>query len=252
MKPENEKLNTSVDGGTLTPEVRKGRDLLDKCLEAHGGLDTWRQFEGLQYTVINNGTPVYQLTNLNDRRAYIKSDLFEVGFDGNMAWAYPDASKVSGGSAAFYYNLDFYFISIPFVLKDPGVLTTYEGLTEIGEKKYETLKVTFRNDVGFTPDDIYYLYLDPESFLLQILVYSVSFFETTESGVLNTAKIYSNYQDVQGLLMPGKMENLGWKNGVLGEGKNHIREFKNIRFLKTIPNPQLFSIKQGAATEKVD
>jgi hypothetical protein len=82
-------------------------------------------------------------------------------------------------------------------------------------------------------------------------VYSISFFETTESGLLNTAKIYSDYMDVQGLLMPGKMENFSWENGILGESKNHIRVFEDIHFLKTIPNPELFSIKKGAVTEKV-
>ncbi|NND32625.1 MAG: hypothetical protein HKN76_08545 [Saprospiraceae bacterium] len=249
--PVGETNSTSSVVSVSSPEEEKGRGLLANCLEAHGGLDQWQKFEGLEYTLINNGKPVYQLTHLRDRRAYIRSEDFEVGFDGKVAWAYPDANNISGNSPAFYYNLDFYFVGMPFVLADPGVRVAHQGSAEVDGKRFEVLQVTFGSDIGFTPDDIYLLYLDPESFRLEILVYSVSFFETNQSGLLKTAKVYSDYTEVQGLLMPGKMENFSYDEGVLGASKGHTRLFKDIQFLTTIPNEDVFSIKDGAVTEIV-
>ena len=107
----------------LSPEEKKGTELLEKCIKAHGGMDKWDSFSGLEYNLNDNGKMVYQITQLKDRRAYLKSKEYMVGFDGKLAWAKPNAEKVSGQSAAFYYNLDFYFIGLPFLLKDNGVNT---------------------------------------------------------------------------------------------------------------------------------
>jgi len=228
----------------------KGTVLLEKCLRAHGGLDTWKSFKGLGYTLNDNGKDVYQLTHLKDRRAYLKSKKYEVGFDGKVAWALPDASEVSGKSAAFYYNLDFYFISVPFLLKDPGVNASYEGKAQVNEKEYESLKITFGSGVGFTPEDVYYLYLDPETYVLQILTYSISYFDKENAGI-NSAKVYSDYKKVQGLLMPHKMENFEWADGEMGKNKNHLRVFRDIKFLEKIPDEAVFNVPERAQIEKI-
>ncbi|MEO1012762.1 MAG: hypothetical protein AAFX53_15780, partial [Bacteroidota bacterium] len=137
---------------TLSPEEQKGNSLLEKCLKAHGSLERWKSFEGLEYNLNDKGKMVYQLTQLKDRRAYIKSKKYEVGFDGKVAWAKPDANEVSGKSAAFYYNLDFYFIGVPFLLKDPGVNAVYAEKVMVNGKEYESLKITFGSHVGLTPE----------------------------------------------------------------------------------------------------
>ena len=235
---------------TLSPERQKGIDLLNKCILAHGGLERWNSFKALEYTLNDNGKMVYQITQLKDRRAYLKSKDYEVGFDGKVAWALPDASKVAGKSAAFYYNLDFYFIGIPFLLKDPGVVPIYAGQATINGKTYESLKITFGSEVGLTPEDIYYLYIDPEDNLLHVLTYSVSYFDK-EKASINSAKVYSEYKEVQGLMMPSKMENFEWINSDLGKSKDHVRLFDDVKFLTKIPDESVFEIPEGAKTEKL-
>ncbi|WP_322931481.1 DUF6503 family protein [Arenibacter sp. GZD-96] len=227
-----------------------GQIVLDKCIAAHGNFDTWNRFKGLEYILNDNGKEVYQITNLKNRKTYIKSKDYEVGFDGNVAWAKPDATKVSGQSAAFYYNLDFYFIGIPYLLKDPGVHVDYKGSVLIGDRTYESLKITFGADVGFTPNDVYFAYLDSNSYQLQILTYSISYFSGNSSTV-NTAKVYSDWINVQGIRMPGKMENFVWENGKLGASKNHIRYLKDIKFLEEIKDPSIFDVAEGAIIEKI-
>lgn len=228
----------------------KGVALLEKCLEAYGGLKQWKKFEGLEYNLNDNGKMVYQLTHLKDRRAFLKSKNYTVGYDGKVAWALPDASKVSGGSAAFYYNLDFYFMGIPFLLTDPGVHVLYSGKALVNGKSYESLKITFGSGIGFTPEDVYYVYLDPESYIMQILTYSISYFDKKNAEV-NSAKVYSGWQEVQGLLMPSKMENFIWENGKIGESKNHLRVFDSIKFLEKIEDQSIFSVPRGAIIEQL-
>lgn len=242
--------NDHVEEPRISTQESEGIALLEKCLKAHGGLDVWRSFQGLEYNLDDNGKQVYQLTHLKDRRAYLKSKKYEVGFDGKVAWALPDASEVSGKSAAFYYNLDFYFIGVPFLLKDPGVNASYEGKVNVNEKEYESLKITFGSGVGLTPKDVYYLYLDPESFVLQILTYSISYFE--ENPGINSAKVYSDYRAVQGLLMPHKMENFEWADGKIGQSKNHLRIFKDIRYLEEIPDEKRFEVPENAKIESLN
>lgn len=243
--------NASLDEKTSKPSMSEGQVVLEKCIEAHGGLDTWKSFLGLEYNLDDNGKQVYQLTHLKNRRAYLKSKKYEVGFDGKVAWALPDADEVSGQSAAFYYNLDFYFIGIPFLLKDPGVTAEYAGKTNINDKEYESLKITFGSGVGLTPEDVYYLYIDPETHLLEILTYSISYFDQENAGI-NSAKVYSDYREVQGLPMPHKMENFEWADGTMGKSKNHLRLFSDIKFLKEIPNETIFEVPKGAVKETVN
>ncbi|WP_276167492.1 DUF6503 family protein [Zobellia alginiliquefaciens] len=225
--------------------------LLDRCIAAHGGIDVWNSFTALSYTVTEKGREVKQLTNIKDRRAYLKSKDFEVGFDGKTAWAFPDVSKIPGKSASFYYNLDFYFIGIPFLLKDPGVIATDEGNSVVNGKSYETLKITFGSEIGLTPEDIYYLYIDPETSRLEILTYSVSFFDKDNAGI-NSAKVYSNYKEVQGIMIPTKLENFKWKNNEMGESTNHIRLVSDIQFLDTIADTTVFEIREDAITEEIN
>lgn len=231
-----------------TPEVTKGIKLLDQCITAHGGIDNWNKFSGLSYVVESGDKSLYQLTQLQDRRTYSKSKDFELGSDGKMVWVTPNADKVPGKSAAFYYNLDFYFVAIPFVLKDPGVNVTYMGKASPDGLEYDLLKISYGSDVGLSAEDLYFLYLDPISHQLKILTYTVSYFDKTNDKV-NSAKKYLDYQDVQGILMPGKMENYRWIDGKIGENSNRDRVIKDIKFHKSIPDPAVFEVPSGAMTE---
>lgn len=244
-------IQSEIPEAPLSAEEQKGIEVLEQCIAAHGSMYKWKSFEGLEYNLNDNGKMVYQLTHLKDRRAYLKSKKYEVGFDGKVAWAVPDAREVSGKSAAFYYNLDFYFIGIPFLLKDPGVNVIYGGRTEVKGKFYETLKITFGKEVGFTPEDVYYLYINSDNNLLEILTYSISYFDK-ESAPIKSAKVYSDYKNIQGLMMPHQMENFEWKDGQMGKSKNHLRVFSDIKFLDKVPNEGLFKVPMGAVIEPLN
>lgn len=230
-----------------SPEEKKGTELLDKCIQAHGGMN-WNQFAGLSYTVESRGKSLYQLTQLKDRRTYSKSEKFEMGSDGKHVWVKPNADNIPGKSASFYYNLDFYFAAIPFVLKDPGVHVTYLGKATPDDDEYDLLKISFGSGVGLSAEDLYFLYLDPNNHQLKILTYTVSYFDKTNVKV-NSAKKYLDYVNVQGLLMPRKMENYRLVDGKIGENTNRDRVFTDIKFHKTIEDEKVFEVPKGAKME---
>ncbi|MEO1013159.1 MAG: hypothetical protein AAFX53_17830, partial [Bacteroidota bacterium] len=97
-------------------------------------------------------------------------------------------------------------------------------------------------------EDVYYLYIDPETYLLEILTYSISYFDV-EKATVNSAKVYSDYREVQGLMMPHKMENFKWKDFQMGKSKNHLRLFSDIHFLDDIQDETVFEVPEGAITE---
>jgi len=246
----NSSINSTSATSDIAPslEVTKGMELLDKCITAHGGIENWNKFAGLSYEVESGGKSLYQLTQLKDRRTYSKSKDYELGSDGKQVWAKPNADKVPGKSAAFYYNLDFYFVAIPFVLKDPGVNVTYMGKATPDDLEYDLLKISYGSGVGLSAEDLYFLYLDPTSHQLKILTYTVSYFDKTNEKI-NSAKKYLDYQTIQGLLMPTKMENYRWIDEKVGEHSNRDRLIKNIKFYETIPDEKIFEVPPGATTE---
>ena len=114
--------------------------------------------------------------------------------------------------------------------------------------EYDLLKISYGSEVGLSPEDLYFLYLDPTSHQLKILTYTVSYFDKTNEKV-NSGKKYLDYIDVQGILMPTKMASYRWKDGKLGENSNRDRIIKNIQFHETIKDEKVFEIPDGAVTE---
>ncbi len=242
-------LLLSVSTSIAQTAAEKGRSLLDACIEAHGGLDRWQQFGGLSYTLTSGEREVFQLTDLRSRKAYHRFPDFEMGYDGKVGWATTEFEKVPAKSPLFYHNIDFYFFGLPFLLADPGTVHEYLGQQTLDGKVYEAVKVSFENGVGIVSDDVYVLYMDATTFQMEILLYSVTYFNR-ENADKFSAKKYSDWQAVKGLVVPGKMENFGWDGKKLGESKGHARKFSSIKFTKKQPDASRFEVPQGANVEK--
>jgi hypothetical protein len=226
-----------------------GREWLMKCIDAHGGLKKWQRFEGLEYTMTTSDMTIYQLTDLRTRHAYHRFPDFELGYDGKTGWATTDFAKIPGKSPLFYHNLDFYFFGLPFLLADPGTVHEYLGRQTVSGKEYEVVKVGFESGVGLVSDDVYIVYMDATTYQMEILRYSVTYFNRENADKFN-AKVYTDWRAVQGLLVPGKMENIEWEDGNLGESKGYGRSFSDIHFLKKTPAPEQFAPPAGATLEQ--
>ena len=190
-------------------------------LQAHGGLEQWQKLGTMQFELTSNGNTETHIIDLKNRKDLVKSDDYTIGYDGEQVWVSPDRAAYPGKSARFYHNLYFYFYAIPFVLADPGV--DYEQLEpmELQGKKYNAIGISFGEGVGTTPEDEYRILLNPETNRLEWLLYTATFFDGQPSGQFNALK-YENYQEHQGLLLPGKLTSYKYENGQIGDVRYNV------------------------------
>src|SRR5262245_38752637 len=60
---------------------------------------------------------------------------------------------------------DTYWLLMPLKMRDPGVNLDYDGEKKIGKQTYDVVKLTFDN-VGLTPGDTYWVYVNRETHLI--------------------------------------------------------------------------------------
>ena len=159
----------------------KAVQLADALIEACGGMENWNntrflvwRFLGKRYNVWDRWTGNYRsgsrttitLLNLNDKTG-------EAWMHGRKITDADELKRVIDYSYNGWIN-DSYWMFLPFKLKDDGVILNYLGQekTIVGDMA-EVVRVTFDN-VGLTPDNMYHLYLDPETHLIKEWDYYVS------------------------------------------------------------------------------
>ncbi|MFD2515797.1 DUF6503 family protein [Pontibacter locisalis] len=218
-----------------------------EVMEAHGGLEQWKQLGSMQYQLTNNGNTETHLIDLKSRKDLVKADNYTIGHDGKQVWVSPNRAAYPGKSAKFYHNLYFYFYAIPFVLADPGV--NYEQLEpmELQGKKYEVIGVSFGEGIGDTPEDEYRLLIDPETNRMEWLLYTVTFFNGQPSDQFNALR-YENYQEHQGLLFPGKLTGHKYENGQIGDVRYTV-SIDNLQLKEEQPAQEQFEKPEQAEVE---
>ncbi len=181
---------------------------LTKVFDAHGGMDNWNEMSTLEFSVEKPGGYEITTTDLKDRYALIEMPKHTIGFDGEVFWMkHSDRSKFEG-DPKFYYNMMFYFYAMPFVLGDDGIMyaeaepLTFEGQT------YPGIQISYENGVGESSDDEYIMYYDPSTNKMAWLAYTVTYGKDEKSTDYNFIR-YSNWQEVEGLLLP---ETMVWYN----------------------------------------
>lgn len=157
-----------------TPEAR-----IDRWIEASGGMESYWSFEGARYTLT---TEIYDGDSGRLRRTrprYVTiaridtgeaarierwegNDFIQHGFDGERVWAVMNGEPLGPGDKdydeALYVARDvFYWMSLPFKLKDPGVFLHDDGMDEKGR---HVVRVTFGEDVGEHDDTWFYWFED--------------------------------------------------------------------------------------------
>ena len=221
------------------------QDALDKSIEAHGGIDTWRSFGTLEFAFGRGERLENHLIDLHSRKTLITTDNYQIGYDGNDVWITPGLDAFSG-SPRFMNGLHFYFFAIPFVLSDPGTNREYLGRVRIGEQEYEAVKISYNDGVGASPDDYYIVHLDPETYQLKLLLYTATFRTQAPSENYN-ARVYEEWQEVDGLLLPSKIVSYRWDAEARRLGDQRGEAFySDIKLGKASPDASLFAPPQGA------
>jgi len=241
---DQEKQPTSIDM-TQYPE------LLQKALEAHGGLDTWKSYAALSYDIswANKDGSENHLTNLYNRKVLIDRDSVKIGFDGDQVWVSPDLASFGNGSPRFYHNLYFYFFGIPYLLADPGINYEDQGIKTIQGKDYRALKVSYNEGVGDSDEDLYIALFNPESYKLEVLLYTVTYFSGEKSESYNALK-YPDWKNVGGLLLPTTIKGHKYAADTLGDLRYEV-SFSNISLDVEAPSETLFQIPENAEIDSL-
>lgn len=218
---------TSDDVNVVKVDLSKYPDDLNEVFLAHGGLDKWNAMKTLTYTMPSNGAEETHITDLKSRAILIENDNYQLGFDGDKLWIEQDSTVMDAQRATFYHNLMFYFYAMPFVLADDGITYTEVPALEMNDISYPGIKVSYMAGVGYSPDDEYILYLDPESHQMAWLGYTVTFGKDGKSDRYSYIK-YNKWQEVNGLLLPVELTWYNVENGKPTTARGPARVFTKV------------------------
>lgn len=151
----------------------------DQLAQALGGMDAWRRARFLRYDWVavrgqtvrtfqhlwDKHTGRYRLEGENEGKSV--TVLFNV--NSREGTAYVDGQPAAGEDAKKWVDFayrrfinDGYWFYMPFKWKDPGVHLQYEGEEEIEGKAYDVVRLTY-DQVGLTPDDIFWGYVNQQT-----------------------------------------------------------------------------------------
>lgn len=187
-------------------------EVVGRMIEAHGGYAKWSAAPTVRFQdrFRRPGDPQESVSRvtveLGSRRAYI--DLPGAGgrmaWDGEKAWSENWSLPVP---PRFFALLNYYFLNLPWLTRDPGVNLGPPGTAAIpgDPTAYVTVKMTFEPGVGDTPDDYYLLYIHPETHRLRACRYIVTYAAVLPEGRSATPEhllVFDQLAEVDGLLVP--------------------------------------------------
>ncbi|QLE00318.1 hypothetical protein HX109_01610 [Galbibacter sp. BG1] len=170
---------------------------LVKVLEAHGGLETWNKQKLLKFS---KGEEIHTI-DLSNRKSLVVSPKYTLGYNGKNTWLKEKDSAAFKGNPDFYHNLFFYFYAMPFVLADDGIVYDATDSLIVEGKSYPGIKISFKDGVGASSKDNYYLYYNPKNHQMEWLGYTVTFFDNKAKDETSIIK-YDEWQDIDGLKLP--------------------------------------------------
>ena len=155
--------------------------LVWESIAAGGGLERWFGSGDLvfRFNYAPKGRPATDTRQTIDvwssrARHRVEGADVEFGWDGGKAWVNPPDAQLTT-NARFWALTPYYFVGIPFVLADPGVVlemlpaAQWEGVT------YDLVKASFEAGTGDAPQDYYVVYVDRATKRVRAIRYVVSY-----------------------------------------------------------------------------
>ncbi|MCZ6750307.1 MAG: hypothetical protein O7E51_00590 [Acidobacteria bacterium] len=183
----------------------------DELAQALGGVDAWNRARFLRYDYVterdgNIGRRVqhlwdkhtgrYRVDTMNEGK--LLTVLFNVNSKEGSAYieGQPVAAEENQKWVDFGYQRyinDGYWFYMPFKWKEPGVSLKYEGEEEIDGTTYDVVRLTYDN-VGLTPDDIFWGYVNKQTHLMDQWAYVLK-----GRDVPRTYRKWSDWQEFGGI-----------------------------------------------------
>ncbi|MHC4947533.1 MAG: hypothetical protein ACYTG1_04640 [Planctomycetota bacterium] len=244
-------LLVALPGATGAAPPDAADDPLAATLAAHGGLERWR--EQRTFTYLLDGFPLTpqvarphrSTVDLRNRLNRIEAEGFTVGWDGRQAWSHPGPDAV-GLPPRFFALGSFYFIGMPFVFADEGVILEAGETATFDGRSYRTVRVGYDRGTGHSSGDEYVLFIDHETDRLALINHSV-----TETGVERVTWVFDEWQEVDGLLVPARITfHPGWNPDDPGDGATTV--VRDVAFDRAAPDPALYAPPADAVIDAGD
>lgn len=201
---------TTVLVAAPAAHAQTGAEICARMVEAHGGMDPWQAAATIrfqdQWTRPQESPVGHTVVDADTRRATIDfpdADM-SLAWDGERAWS---TNWKMPMPPRFLALLNFYFVCLPWLTQDPGVILGDPGKAHLWDDptEYITVRMTFGEGVGDTPDDYYLLYIDPVSHRLAGCEYIVTYAALLPEGVDHTPPhilLFTDWTTVNGLTVP--------------------------------------------------
>ncbi|MBN4047160.1 hypothetical protein JYU05_01285 [bacterium AH-315-P13] len=240
---QEEKTN-NVSEETIEVLTKTYPENISKIFTAHGNLDTWNTMQSLVFTMPKPDGDEITTTNLKSRESLIKMPNHTIGFNGKELWLLQKDTTTYKGNPRFYYNLMFYFYAMPFILADDGIDYKDAEPLSFDGKDFPGILISYDAGVGESPEDEYIVYYNPETYKMEWLGYTVTYFSKEKSKEFHFIK-YSEWQTIDSLELPKTLTWYNYENNQPTTKRNDL-EFINVSISKTKPEDSLFEKPKDA------
>ncbi|HWN41030.1 MAG TPA: DUF6503 family protein [Thermoanaerobaculia bacterium] len=191
-------------------------EVAGNVMQALGGKEAWDKTRFLRFSFAgrrthwwDKWTGQHRLEGQNQEgKKYVV--LENVNSKEGVAWL--EGQKLEGEAAkemlerayGAWIN-DTYWLLMPYKLQDPGVNLSYVGEEDVEGKKYDKLLLTFQQ-VGLTPGDRYWAYINRDSHLMDRWAYVL---QSMEPGSAPTVWRWEGWQKYGNVMLASKRVQLG-------------------------------------------
>jgi hypothetical protein len=204
-----EETNPAAPDFDLANSDAKAIEIADAVMENMGGRKAWDDLKVVSWNFFGARTLTWNKESGDVRIDFPESDsnvlitnIFthqsKIKIDG-VEETHPDSLKKYGEMAESIWINDAYWLFMPFKLKDSKTTLKYLDIdTAVGGVYSHKLQLTF-NDIGDTPENKYWVYVDTTT----MLVNQWSYFGNASDTVPAFTTPWSDYQKYGDLLLAG-------------------------------------------------
>jgi len=235
--PENEKMIPVEPNGGIGDGAPSLENAFAQSIEKTHNKEHFMSHTAISFDILLSfnekerlDAKVTMLTNSNKIKMVLK-DGSTIIYDGNLVYLSPSSAEKP--MARFDIFTWPYFFCLPYKLTDPGTNWGNLEQMEVNGISYSRAKLTFSENMGDTPDDWYWIYVDNKTNLLSYASYIVTYGNEVEKAEENPhAIVYSNYTVIDDIPMADQWKFYNWSQdkGLYGEPIGEAK-LQNIQFL---------------------
>ncbi|MGB7395830.1 MAG: DUF6503 family protein [Pricia sp.] len=218
-------------------------EALSQVLEAHGGLQNWKDKRTLTFTIPKPDAAETHTVDLYSRKDKIVMPTASMGSNGDTIWLMDEGDSYEGNPAV-YHNLMFYFYAMPFVLADDGIVYGDAEPLEFEGKSYPGIHISYDAGIGSSPKDDYYLYYDPETHQMAWLGYTFTFGSDEKSDDVRYIR-YADWMKVDDVMLPKTLTWYDYEGSTIEDAKDSL-PFENVTLSETAKPDDFYAMPENA------